>query len=292
MGQRALQLEPDSMKQNDLNVGVVGSSGLMGQWLAGFFRVCGYKVIEADPAIAVKNDDVYENCDIVFISVPLRAMKGVTAEAANSMKTNSLLVDIASVKHGVVAELAKTAGEALSLHPMFGAPIASISGQTILEIPVKDGPLSQKIREAFKSAGAKLTRTTSEEHDRSMALVQALYHANLIALGAAFKTAAVPVETLLASGSPLFKVQLSIAARVHAQNPELYADIAMLNPYTKEILSEFNKAVAELNAAIEKNDRGAFAAIFSKGAKFFEKYAGKALQETDALIQTQAKSGN
>lgn len=117
--------------------------------------------------------------DIVVVSVPIENTVEVCQDVLGKMRRNSLLVEISSVKTGVVdkiAEILPPRIEYLSLHPLFGPSLRELEGQNIIAILVKSGPLSRRMLDSIHDMGFATHICTMEEHDRIMAAVQVMHH--------------------------------------------------------------------------------------------------------------------
>jgi prephenate dehydrogenase len=95
------------------------------------------------------------------------------------MKPHSLLIDVASVKKGivdkVVASIPKDV-EYLSIHPLFGPDTEKFKGENVLAINPRSGPLSTSMLKFLSKNGMETTCVTPDEHDRKTAVTQALHH--------------------------------------------------------------------------------------------------------------------
>jgi len=117
--------------------------------------------------------------NIVIVTVPIENIVEACRNALPHMRRNSLLVDISSVKTGVVdkvRELLPAGIEYLSLHPLFGPSLREMKGQNIIAIHAKPGPLSQRMIKALQAMGFRVTVSSIEEHDKAMAAMQVMHH--------------------------------------------------------------------------------------------------------------------
>ena len=117
--------------------------------------------------------------DIVIVSVPIENTVEVCKDILPRMRDHSLLVEVSSVKTGVVdkiAEMVPSGIEYLSLHPLFGPSTRQLKGQNIVAIPMKSGPLSSRMLASIQDMGFSIRISTMEEHDRTMASLQVMHH--------------------------------------------------------------------------------------------------------------------
>ncbi len=129
--------------------------------------------------VTVRAEDSVQDADVVLVSVPIEKTVSTCERLLKIMKPHSLLIDVASVKKGivdkVVASIPKNV-EYLSIHPLFGPDTEKFKGENVLAINPKGGPLSKSILKFLSNNGLKTTHVTPDEHDRKTAVTQALHH--------------------------------------------------------------------------------------------------------------------
>src|SRR3712207_1278718 len=128
------------------------------------------------------------------------------------------------------------------------------------------------------------TETTAEQHDRAMAIVQVLTHFQTQVLGLTLARLGVPLEETLSFTSPAYLLELYVAARHFAQEPELYGAIEMRNPRTGDVTGAFEAAAGELRGVLAAGDRARFAEMFEEVRGFFGPFTDEALEQSSFLI--------
>lgn len=129
-----------------------------------------------------------EGCDdrqIVFMAVPTFSLPEMAGRVSNVMPTGSLLVDISSVKCGVVEKVDDVLPphiNYISIHPLFFSPRASEKNTIV--VPVRPGFWLHPLMKLLESCGMRLKELRVEEHDQVMATVQVAHHFSLLALRA------------------------------------------------------------------------------------------------------------
>lgn len=117
--------------------------------------------------------------NIVIVSVPIDDTVEVCRNALQRMSDNTLLVEISSVKTGVVnrvADFLPPKIEYLSLHPLFGPSVRRFEGRNMIAIPVKQGWLSDRMISSLRNIGFMVEILSIEEHDKVMAALQVAHH--------------------------------------------------------------------------------------------------------------------
>ena len=124
--------------------------------------------------------------DIVILTVPVEEMVRVAIETGSLMSSQSLLLDISSVKTGIcdkILERIPQEIEYVSLHPLFGPRTDHLYGQSVIAVPLRQGPKWSRLMRVLERAGAGIHFMPADKHDRKMAYVQGLHHFALLSLG-------------------------------------------------------------------------------------------------------------
>ncbi len=165
--------------------------------------------------------------DIVLVAVPIEQTLKVSLKLASTMKRESMLADISSVKSGIADNIDQNTRdfEYVSLHPLFGPDLSHIDGQHITAIPYRTGPIWEKVLGLFGEEGVHVHLTTAQGHDRLMAQIQGIHHFSLICLG----------MTLVGLKGDYVTRSLEITQRqIHRliENWDTIVGIQKLNPYS------------------------------------------------------------
>ncbi len=121
--------------------------------------------------------------DVVVLTVPTDAMLPSSMEAARLMKPGSLLVDVSSVKCGVVEDICRLLPDRIffiSIHPLFSSPGVKVKNTVV--VPVRPGPWLSPLNALLTCAGMRVKEASAEEHDRVMAVVQVIHHFALLSI--------------------------------------------------------------------------------------------------------------
>ncbi len=200
--------------------------------------------VEAAPT----NVDAAKDADVVVVSVPISVTEDVIREVAPHVPEGSLLTDVTSVKVRPVRAMLEHAPEGvyvLGTHPLFGPTVPSLRGQTIILTPTeRSGPWTRRVRRYLERKGTRVVETTPEEHDRTMAVVQCLTHAVLLAAGSAIGHLLPSLELDIEKvTSPVYRLLVDVVGRIVGQDPRLYAEIQAFNPYSDEAREELLRAL-------------------------------------------------
>lgn len=268
------------------SIGIIGGTGGMGRLFSSIFSKAGFEVSVSGRTTKLSNVDLVKNCDIVMISVPIRATVEVICEIAPLMREDQILCDLTSVKKLPILEMLKSKASVIGFHPMFGPNVPGIRSQNIVVTPVRCTSETLSVfTSLFASEGARTTIMTPEEHDRVMAVVQGLVHFVTLAVADAIRTSGTDLEKILSVMSPVYRIEMGLIGRILGQSPDLYGDILRMNPEVKPVLEGFSRSVEGLMESVADPEDGRFQAFFDGNKDFFSDYIPIATRDTDALIK-------
>lgn len=237
----------------DKTLSVVGGTGGMGKLFAKIFKdyvkevvVCSRTFKKAEKVANKLDISAWpiEKCaeaDIVLVSVPIEETYRVCNSIIRKMAEKTLLMELSSVKCGIVDKLTKDLEdhkiEYLSLHPLFGPVIRNVKERRIVIIPGKTGPISEKVIEFLKRKNALIIKSNSEEHDRSMALMQAAHHFAFLTLLSTLKK--YPLKNTLEKFQTESFKRTNKTLKMISKNLNTIMAIQKMNPYAEDFRGEF-----------------------------------------------------
>lgn len=252
----------------NVHVGIIGGVHGMGRWLADLLEAEGFTVCVTGRKTPLSSRDVAKVCDVVVVSVPIAATDEVIAEVGPLLKKNQLLMDLTSLKKEPVTRmLASSPAEVVGCHPLFGPFIAQSTGHNIVLCRGRGEKWYDWLKNIFVKTGYTLLEKTPEEHDRMMAIVQALNHFNTIALGMAIAETGVGLEEARQFSTPVFRAKMELIKKVLTESPDLFADIIAGNPHSPEVISIYERVVQKMSKLIRKEDGKKLKEVLKKTAE-------------------------
>lgn len=270
-------------------VGIVGSQGAYGRWLARFFRErMGLDVLGRDPPAGDTTLDeraLIEASDVLLFAAPIRHTAELVAHyaaVADGTEAGKLWLDVTSIKREPVAALLRSQAEVVGLHPMCAPPKApTLRGRVMVVCEARLSSWRPWTARLLTALEAQCVHADPSQHDQRMALVQAMVHAVHLAQAAVLRGCAPEVrgpEDVWPFRSASFELDITVTARVLASNPAIFEDIQFGNPAVLPMLDRLLDALRILRDCVQAGDeagRRRFREVF------FD--AGRAFFGSDAL---------
>jgi len=273
-------------------IGIIGGTGQMGQWFKKFFEKEGHKVLIAGRTTQLTPEECAPKCDVVIISVPIESTIKTIIKIGPLVREDALLMDLTSVKKIPVKAMIKYSKAAvIGAHPVFGPSVSSLKNQIVVLCPVRPKKWLGWLKNILEKNSAAVKITSPEKHDKMMSIIQGVTHFSTICLAHALKQLGISVEESLSYASPIYKLRMDMVGRIFNQDPELYADIEMLNTENKTAIEEYMKATRKLQGIIKRKDRGEFIKFFKEGADFLGDFKKEATIYSDYIIEHLVKRG-
>jgi chorismate mutase/prephenate dehydrogenase len=282
--QAALKAEvPPDVAQR--SVAVIGGKGGMGRCMADLFADLGHAVMIADLDTDLSPQEAAGAADVVVISVPIDATVQVIRELGPLVRPDALLMDVTSIKTAPLAQMLESCpGSVVGTHPLFGPSVHSVQGQRIVLTPGRGDEWLAWLESMLRARGLTIKRTTPQEHDRAMAVIQVLTHFATEVMGKALVDIGVSIEETFDYTSPVYLMELLMTARHFAQSPDLYASIQMSNPPTARVTEAFVQAAAAHRETLAANDHAAVTAVFERVREYFGDFTDRALEQSSYMI--------
>lgn len=246
---------------------VIGGLGRMGEWMARYLDMVGYRVdvadtVERDTDFGRVHDwqGVVNDYDLIVVAVPLGPSNDILLQLAE-LKPECLVFDIGSLKSPMregLDAMRESGCRVCSVHPMFGPNEIGLSGRHILFVDVGNQQAIAEARALFAHTAADCVELSLEEHDEVMAWVLGLSHLVNIAFAGALAQSGEKVPMLKQISSSTFNAQLNVATQVVCENPHLYFEIQQGNVNTADVSEHFRKVLNELVTAVTEHDEAVF----------------------------------
>lgn len=195
--------------------------------------------------------DALAGADCVLFCLPEDVALASVGPVSAAMRPGALIVDTLSVKSrfAAVASSVAAAMETLGVNPLF-APEIGFDGQNVAVVRSGAGPRGDSFVAMLKAWCANVTEMSAEEHDRAMAMIQALTHATVLGFGCALRDMGYSATGAAGLRTPFHNALLALLARILEGAPSVYRDIQLSNPHSAPARSALTAAHLRLEAAL------------------------------------------
>jgi prephenate dehydrogenase len=257
----------------------------MGAWHTKLLRSYGCTVSEIDRDTPEQERvTALRGAKSVLISVPISITEQVIRKVIPELQPDALLLDLTSLKAKPLAAMLEHQGEVLGLHPMCAPSEAGLLNQPVVVCRGRPGPKADGFIEILRTLGAQIREMDAQQHDKLMAVVQGLHHFYAIAFAHSFRALGISPEETMQVSSPVYELRMQLMARILGQDPNLYVDIELENPYVPEVLRAYAQSVEQFKDSIERGSRSDCLEFFKEAVEVFGDYSRQALQQTDTLL--------
>ena len=240
----------------------------MGRWFAGLLRKEGCTVHVCGRKTKLQINDLARLCKVIVVAVPISATPEIIKQVGPLLSKDALLMDLTSFKYEPVKlMLANSKAEVIGCHPLFGPQLKDASEQNVILCPARGKKWLSWLKGVFKKNKLVVLEATPEEHDKMMAIVQALNHFNTITLGMALAGTNVELAEINKFSTPILRTKLEIIKKIFTESPELYIDIIMGNPQTGKMLDIYEKSLKDIHDKIKSGNKAKSKEAIAKAAK-------------------------
>lgn len=183
----------------------------------------------------------------VLLAIPPQNLPDTAAAISEKMRPRSLIMDISSVKVGVVEKIEEKISrevEYISLHPLFGPTTRKIDGYSIAVIPIRSETFFNHVVELFKSVGLNVVITSPREHDEIMSMIQVVHHIAYLSMALALWESLSP-EVIAKYGTRSLR-RTSSLFKMLRENVRVIREIQELNVYGDRARRKFIECIERL----------------------------------------------
>jgi len=276
-----------------IGVGLIGGSlarALRSAGQVGEIVGCGRGKANLDLAVELGVIDRYSHdiseavrdADVVFLAVPLGAMRGAFEAMRKALPAHALVTDGGSAKGSVVADCRAVAPGLLPRfvpgHPIAGTENNGVAAsfaelyrnRRVILTPLEENsaPDVARVRAMWEACGAEVTEMSVKHHDEVLAATSHLPH--MLAFGL--------VDTLarLKENDEIFRYAAGgfrDFTRIASSNPVMWRDICIANREALgPMLAAFAEEMVELATRIESADGDELLAIFERAKAARDRY--------------------
>ncbi len=220
--------------------------------------------------------------DMVFLGVPLGAMKGVMEQLRGHLASDAVITDGGSAKGSVVRDATEVFGAVppnlVPGHPIAGTENSGVEAsfaelyrnRRVILTPLEntDPQALARVRAMWEACGAEVTEMSVEHHDEVLAATSHLPH--MLAFGL--------VDTLarMKENDEIFRYAAGgfrDFTRIASSNPVMWRDICIANaPALSRMLAAFADEMKDLAQTIAAGDGDHLLEIFTRAKAARDRY--------------------
>ncbi|EXJ14334.1 prephenate dehydrogenase [Imhoffiella purpurea] len=280
-----------------LGVGLIGGSlarALRGADAVGEVVGCGRSLPNLERAVELgvidrftqSPGDAVAGADMVFVAVPLGAMKGVFSAIRDRLEPGAVVTDGGSVKGSVVAD-ALSAFEAVPPrlvpgHPIAGTECSGVEASfaelyenrrvILTPLPETDPDALARVTAMWETCGAEVTRMSVAHHDEVLAATSHLPH--MLAFGL------VDALARMRENDEIFRYAAGgfrDFTRIASSSPVMWRDICLANREAlSAMLARFGIEMTDLAESIRRADGDRLLEIFERAKAARDRYVDSA----------------
>jgi len=242
-------------------IGIIGF-GRFGQFMAKHLKKKADVIVTDEIDLRTKAKEfgvIFSSLDnvlrqrIIILAVPMESLKEILNKIKKKVLPGSLVLDVCSLKMfsaKLMKQILPKDVEIIGTHPLFGPQSApgSIAGMKIAlcDINAKKNTMA-KVKIFCENLGLKVFTTTPEEHDRQMAVSQALTHfIGQVAKKMNLKRVELSTKT--------FDDLMNIIDIIKNDTPALFENMQSMNPFAKETREKFISESIKLNKKLRRGN--------------------------------------
>ncbi len=281
--------QTDHMEVNatlpDGRILIVGGAGRMGSFFASLFRKSGYEVRILETSDWHRVEKLCRDIDLVLVSVPIEKTCDIIEKLSPYLSLKTLLADLTSIKKEPVQKMVDChKGAVIGLHPLFGPYPGSLDKQIIVITPGRDLKACQWLIDQLSVWGVVIVRSSADEHDDIMEVVQALRHFATFCFGQFLYKQDIRLDKTLEFSSPIYRLELGMVGRLFAQDASMYSQIIFATKDRRSLLKSYVTSLKEHLEMLENSDKQLFVEKFNKISEWFGPFSEQALRESTYLI--------
>lgn len=255
-------------------IGIIGL-GDMGKLYARTFAAAGHAVLGCDLPekreslrqelapfsieVAEEGGEVSRRADLIIYSVEAGRLEEAVRSFGPDTRPGAIVAGQTAVKTPEVRAFDRWIPRDIPIvtcHSMHGPSIPP-RGQSLMLVRHRaSDPQYARARTLFAALGSRIIETKSaEEHDRITADIQAVTHLCFESMGTAWMRRGIHPWNHPSYLSLLDEVKTLMTLRIFAGKSHVYGELALLNPFAVEYVSQYRRSASEILAMVKSGSR-------------------------------------
>ena len=170
----------------------------------------------------------FQNGDIIILAIPEESLESIAEQLSVHIPDDCAICVMTSRQVEPLALLRGKFGVSacFGLHPLFGPTVPEPHGQTVAICDIKSKWTNYTwFLSKLEKSGLSIVQISAEDHDKQMALIQALTHFTLITFADTINRSEFEWQDLMLLKTPPFQFLSAFASRILMATPATYAAI-------------------------------------------------------------------
>ncbi|OOZ36355.1 prephenate dehydrogenase [Solemya velesiana gill symbiont] len=235
--------------------------------------------------------EAVERADLVFLAVPLGAMKNAFTDMKGHLAEDAIITDGGSAKRSVIDDCKEGLGYLppgfVPGHPIVGTENSGVEAsfpelyqnRRIILTPTEETAPDalERVEAIWRACGAEVTRMSVEHHDEVLAATSHLPH--MLAFGL------VDALARMKENDEIFRYAAGgfrDFTRIASSNPVMWRDICVANPVAlSEMMEHYIAEMSDLASIIRDGDGDKLLEIFTRAKDARDRYIDGALNSPE-----------
>jgi prephenate dehydratase len=241
-----------------MNILIIGGRGSMGRLFEKIFISKGHEVKILGRKNYFELNEFVNWSEVIIVSVPLDVVSKVLSDLQSVISTEKIVVDFSSVMSCHFNIINKLNCNSAFIHPLFGPDINSLKNLNMVFVPINGNV--DKFINLLDEEDASIIKSTIEEHDKIMGLVQGLTHFNNIVFTKTLVDIGVPDSRFYTT---LFGMNKKVIDRMFSQLSHVAANIQFFNKNVPEVIDIHKKNFENIYSIVKNKDLNKFSEILN-----------------------------
>ncbi len=234
--------------------------GRVGLFFGNLLINLGHKVNVIDKKNYNNMSRFVKESKLILLALPMNAVGKCINDIKNYVNGKAV-IDLSS---SMTSNLKSLKCESAYLHPLFAPNIKSLSNMSLIYVPVRKGRIINSFLSLIEEEGASIIKSSVNEHEKMMSVVQALAHFSNILLAKTISDLKISAARLKKFQTTFFRLNMDSISRIFSQNAELYAGIQFKSQFFNDLLGIFEGNFLKLSKAVREKDYDVFNEFFRK----------------------------
>jgi len=270
--------------------GCIGT-GAMGVWFMDRLASEGYQTMICGRSTALRPEAMIPEVDVVVVCVPISATSPTIRQYGPLLRAGQALILLAGEAEDTIGcALSATAPEVevMLVHNLWGPKAATMKDKNAAVVRTnRSGALCSEFEAFLYKHGAEIFQDTPAKHDLLMGVSQKLPTAISVAIAMTLCDQGITPEDIASHSTLTSLYGIMAMARIHAQNPQTYAEILAAKGAGNTIVDTFYGNLQQVMAMAKDGDITKLCATMEASRAYLsEEFLEAQMEQALAVDQT------